>query len=81
MAVEEIYQFLKEHKGVYYSAKQIAEQLGLSQQTTSRSLNVISRYADISCEYKKLDIRSLNRLLQLATKQSWVYAYVKNKRS
>ena len=76
MAAEETYKFLKQHKGIFYSVKQIAQILRLSQQTTSRSLNIISRYEDISCEFKQLKASHSKIKKIQSTKRSWVYAYV-----
>ncbi len=83
MTAEDIYEFLKKNKGQFYSTRQISEELEIRQQTVSRSLNILSRYDDIVCEYRKLYSRYGSRYKKnkknSATKQSWVYAYVKNK--
>lgn len=82
MGVEEIYEFLKENKG-FYSARQLSEELGIRQQTISRSLNIVSRYDDIVCEHHKLNIRHKSNIhdptRNLPTRRTWVYAYKKQR--
>ena len=76
MAVEEIYQFLKENRG-FFSAKQISLKLNLNVKSVRSSLNTIARYEDILCEYTYLMRGHKKKRVGLKTRKAWVYAHVK----
>ena len=74
MGVEEVYNFLKKHKG-FRSVKQIATALKLSIVSVTKSLNIITRYDDIVCEYVHLNSRPGIYKSNLKTKKAWVYTH------
>ncbi len=75
MGVDEIYNFLKENKG-FHSAKQISEGVKVSNRSVSKSINIITRYKDITCEYIYQNIREGIYKSNLRTRKTWVYAHV-----
>ena len=75
MGVDEVYRYLKKYKG-FHSAQKIADKLDYNVKSIRESLNVISRYKDIICEYLHLIRNKTKKRVGLKTKRTWVYAHV-----
>ncbi len=75
MGVEEVYGYLKTHKGFHTAAK-ISNKLGLNEKSIRNSLGVVARYDDIVCEYIQLIRDKIRGRIGLKTKRTWVYAHV-----
>ncbi len=80
MGVEQVYNYLKKHKG-FYSVKQIAKALKLNVMSIRNSLKVVATYPDIVCEFAYLKIRHSIYKSGLKTKRTWVYAHVNSKKN
>ena len=74
MGVEEVYNFLKKKKG-FHSAKQIAKALKLNVTSIRKSLNTVTRYEDIVCEYNHLMRKKAYKSAGLKMRKAWVYAH------
>ena len=79
MAVDEIYDYLKDNKG-FHSAKQIATALGIRTQAVNKSLKVVVTYKDIACKYVPLVRKHKGKRVGLKTKKAWVYAHKKRRK-
>jgi len=68
MGVDDVYEFLKRNWTQTWLPSEIAEELGLSMQSVSLSLKVVSTYDDIVGEYLQKDLKVKKR-------GGWHYAY------
>ena len=75
MGVEQIYNYLKNHKG-FHSARDIYKALKLNQKSVSKSLNAIATFDDVVCEYAHIIRGKAHKSVGLKARKAWVYAHV-----
>ena len=75
MGVEEVYNFLKKHKG-YHSVKEISKGVKVSHRAVKKSINIISRYEDIVSKYAHLMRDKARKGVGIKTRKAWLYAHV-----
>ena len=75
MGVEEVYKFLKFHKG-FHSIQEIADAIKLNVKSIKKSIKITERYNDIVCEYAHLQRSRAYKSAGLKMKKAWVYAHV-----